>query len=215
MYYQSRYSQAYSRPRLASRTVSFLNHAYQSFGRLAPRQLLPEKLVMAAQTEPIRLVQDYTPEQLQKVFREFGLLIQWVQLTMNRSSGIIWIPRHPLPVKRLLLPPVGDAGEYFAGLALGNHLKKDAPAIAIEVIAVEFEISVFVSGQMCLRGGVRCGTKMHAAHLALGQFGKQRMKWYHGESGSVTEELLEQCFGLLAALLGQPDGFVLVLGIGD
>ena len=41
------------------------------------------------------------------------------------------------------------------------------------------------------------------------------MKWYHGQPGSVTKEPLEQRFGLLAALLGQPDGFVLVLGIGD
>ena len=41
------------------------------------------------------------------------------------------------------------------------------------------------------------------------------MKWYHGQPGSVTKEPLEQGLGLLAALLGQPDGFVLVLGIGD
>src|ERR1039458_552449 len=140
---------------------------------------------MAAQTEPIRLVQDHPPEQIQEVFRELGLLIERVQLTANRSSGFIWIPRHPLPVKGLLFPSVGDAGEDLAGLALGDHLQEDSPAITVEVIAVEFEISVFVGRQCWFQGGVRRGTEMHTAHLALGQLGKQRVKWYHGQPGSV------------------------------
>ncbi len=153
--------------------------ASQSFGRAAPRQLLPEKLVMAPQTEAIRLVQHHAPEQIQKVFGEFGLLIERIQLTANRSSGIVWIPGHSLPVKGLLFPPVADAGQNLAGLAPGDHLQEDAPAIALEVIAIEFEISVFVGRQCWFGGGLRCGTKMHPAHLALGNLGKYRMKWYH------------------------------------
>jgi hypothetical protein len=43
------------------------------------------------------------------------LLIERVQLTAHRSSGPFWVPRHPLPVKRLLFPSAGVAGEDLAG----------------------------------------------------------------------------------------------------
>ena len=63
---------------------------------------------------------------------------------------------------------------------LCDHLQEDSPAITVEVIAVEFEISLFAGRQCWFQGGVMRGTEMHTAHLALGQLGKHRMKGCHG-----------------------------------
>src|ERR1043166_2057063 len=89
-------------------------------------------------------------------------------------------PTRALSVKRFLLPAINDICQHSLPIAFANYLEKHAAAVATQIFAIQLHENIFVGGQFAVWLSVGSSkSEVQTPHLALGQFGKKRMKRCH------------------------------------
>ena len=138
-------------------------------GLLSALEFFPEQLVVPAQAQAIWFVQHKPTKQFEKLFRVFRLLIQGVERAAHDLARGLRVERQPFSVERLFFPAVIDAGENVVPPMPRHDLNENAPAIAVEVGTIEFDVGVFVRWQAGLWRNARHIAEVDATDLALGE----------------------------------------------
>ena len=145
-------------------------------------KFVAELLVMPLQTQAIGFIQRVPLKQLEQRSGVFGLGIHRIQRAADYLGRRVRIIGHALPIKRLVLPSVVDAGQNPVALIPGDHLNEGATAIAIDIFAVKLDEGVLASREAGCGRSIRRVPQMDAANFKARNFREHGVKGDHGGS---------------------------------